>query len=59
MKKLTAFILSVFLFTSSVKAEEGGINFVDSLTNDIITNVLSADTLNDDICDFISVARFF
>ena len=43
MKKLTAFLLSCFLISLPVKADQAGIKFVETLANDIITNVLSAD----------------
>lgn len=42
MKKLTALILSVFLISLPVKAEQSGIDFTKKLANDIIENVLSA-----------------
>ncbi len=48
MKKLTALILSVFFLSTPLKAQEGGIKFVDTLANDIITNVLSANISDDE-----------
>lgn len=42
MKKIYAFILSIFIGATSVSAAEAPIAFVNSLTDDIITNVLQS-----------------
>lgn len=43
MKKIFTFILSILFITLPAKADEGGVKFVEKLTNDIIDNVLVAD----------------
>ncbi len=48
MKKLTTFILSILFLATPLKAEEAGIQFVRKLTDDIITNVLSANIPDDE-----------
>ena len=42
MKKLLAFIFTLFFISAPLKADEGGIAFVKALTDDIIKNVLSS-----------------
>ena len=42
MKKLMAFIFTLFFISTPLKADEGAISFVKTLTDDIIKNVLSS-----------------
>ena len=43
MKKLYAFILGLFLFSVSARAENPAITFVNTLADNVINNILTAD----------------
>ena len=48
MKKLYAFILGLFLMSSVARADNPAINFVNSLADNVINNILTADISKDE-----------